>query len=983
MREERGEWTVWPQPFGPRDGAGLVLLCVCAYAGNYFALSLFAGVDLLFGGVAVMYAALRRSLAETLLVAVVGSLHTLLLWGHPFGLLLFVIEAAFVHFARHRFRVEIIACDALFWLLAGGPLVALLYRDGLGMDPLAVGLIALKQPINGLAYTAAASLIHHALLLRAAPRGVPLASRTRLADLLAPVMLAFMLVPTLALLWLHTDASYRERLARVSDALADRATYLVSRASVDLSAPETANQAREALSALGFRDLSVAVREGDGDVLGEAPSGWYTTRPVSRSVASGLEERRATEPGATMTRASSAYFAYARPIDTLPTRAETGRTLVLGVPAAPHVEHLQSMQVLALGLLCLLSGGGVLAAHGAGWRTGRLFRPLAAQLLRVPRAVKAGEPVHWSDFGVEELAALAHGARRMEQELATQLTAVAESEERFRAIATNLPGGVSRRVMDPGGNIRFTYLSPNYERAFGIPVERALREPGIMQEVIHPEDRASYRFALERSARFLVPLDTTFRVRLPGDEIRWVRTLGHPRKAGDGSVVWDGIAIDETARKEAESELEYLARHDVLTGVLNRKAIAGRLARLLESASSRSRVAVLYVDLDRTKWINDTLGHAAGDCVIREAAARIRGAVRDADHVGRYGGDEFVVLATGIASRSGADTVAERIATSLRAPVTVGDHRIELAATIGILLHPAEGDDAEESLRKADVALYEAKRVGRGTWRFYEQALDADRETRTVLVTQLHEALASGQLFLEYQPKVCLARGRVIGVEALVRWRHPEQGIIPPTQFIPLAEESGLIDELGDWVLRRACADLATWRSRSPREAPEQVSVNVSGIQLRTEALWHSVRRALSESGLNPEQLELEVTEGVFYDARASSLRRLSAAGVRLAIDDYGKGYSSLFVLRDLPANVVKIDRAFVANAQNRFADRAIIASTIALAHELGRTVVAEGVETQVQLRMLRNMGCDMVQGFLFAKPASAAKVPKLCRMRW
>lgn len=970
-----------PQHFGRRDALTLGLLCAAAYAGNLAAVPLFTGVDLLFGGVAVMFTVLRRSLAEAILVAGVGSLHTLVLWGHPYALIIFVAEACWVHLLYARWKREITLHDAAFWVIVGVPLVWIFYRLVMGMDPIGAGLIALKQPVNGLLYTAIASILHHLMLLRESR--IPLhRRRLRFADVLAPVLLVFMLLPMLAIVSLYTRVEREQALTRTANELHAAVRYLNPYETARSGLQGAVEQWRDRLRPLAVEDVAIALVRADGTSVAESPEGWLSTRPGASELALGLVKRHA-DTKAVMTRERGAYLVHSVTDPQGPGASDFD--LILGVQAAPYVDQLRSLQLAALGFAALIAAGGVAGSSVVARRTGRLLDPIIARLRAVPANIHEERHSGWVQSPIKELAALTEGIADMEEQLARQVHALAENEQRFRAIASNLPGGVYQRRMEPDGHIRFSYLSPYYEQVFGIDTDRARYEPEIIMELIHPEDRADYHAALGRSARSLTALDFAFRLQDANGEIRWIRSLGQPRREKDGAIVWDGIAIDETARKKAEAELEFLARYDSLTGLLNREEILRQLSVLLREQVEHAPVSVLYVDLDRIKPINDTMGHAAGDEVIRAAAQRIQSAVRDIDHVGRYGGDEFVILAAGSRDDTAAGIIATRVLQKLRGTLQVDERDIELSATIGILARPDRLDDPAECLRKADVALYQGKRENRGTWYFYSPDLDADQRWRINLLDDLRDALESpdDQLFLEYHPKVKLATGYVTGVEALVRWQHPTEGRIPPDWFVPLAEESELIDVLGDWVLRRACADLSAWRSLDPDAAPCHVSVNISGRQLKGETLWDSVWNALSDNGLGPETLELEITENVFYSARAQTLERLSNAGVCLAIDDFGKGYSSLFVLRDSPARVVKIDRSFVSGTQTSEADRAIVEHTIRLAHELGRYVVAEGVETAEQLDMLRRMECDMAQGFYLARPMSAEKIPEIWRHRW
>ncbi len=968
-----------PRRFGRGDALTLVLLCAAAYVGNVAAVSLFSGVDLLLGGIAVMFTALRRSLAETMIVAGIGSLHTLVLWGHPYALVILVLEAIWVRFLYERWGREITLYDALFWLVVGVPLVAALYGVALGMDRLAVTLIALKQPVNGLLYTAVASLLHHFLLLRQAwhQKGYP---RGRFADLLAPLLIVFALVPTLLVLSLYTQIEQRQRLKEITASLDAEAHELNSRVTAPTELDRAMESWRNRLGPFGSKGPVIALVNEAGEAVKEEPPGWLSRRPEKTAMRPGLAKRQNDAIAATMAREQDAYYAHR--VTDLPALQSSGLELVVGVSAAPFVDRLRTLQLTALTLASVIGLGSVVGANAIARRAGRIVDPILTRLYRVPANLREDISEPWPEPPIVELKAVTDGLAGLEGDLSHQMRALADSEERYRAIATNLPGGVYQRTMTPDGEIRFPYLSSSYGQIFGLDMERALQEPEFMMEIIHPEDRPRYHAALERSARVMEALDVEFRVCHPDGRMHWVRSLGQPRRGADGTITWDGIAIDETARKAAEHRLAYLARYDTLTGVLNREEFIRQLGHFVGEPDGPP-VAVLYVDLDDLKSVNDTLGHAAGDEVIREAARRIQVGVRDADQLSRYGGDEFVVLTAGAGDDDVATAVAQRILDQLKAPFTVGARMMDLSATIGIFMHAEHLDDAEECVRRADVALYYGKRTQRGTWWFYADAMDAEQQRWINLRAELREVLADDALSVVYQPQVDLASGRLVGVEALARWWHLTEGWVPPDWFIALAEESGLIDRLGDRVLHRACADLSIWQAQDPLRAPQYVAVNVSGHQLAGAALWDSVWDALQAHGLPAGALELEITERVFYEAGSELLDRLAAAGVSLSIDDYGKGYSSLFVLRDSPARVVKIDRSFVTRAETSESDRLIVEQTIGMAHSLGRTVVAEGVETAEQLAMLRRMGCDATQGYYLARPMEATQISAMWHQQW
>lgn len=543
---------LWPHRFGPRDALILLALCAAAYIGNMAAVSLFSGVDLLLGGVAVMFAAIRRSLVETVIVAVIGSLHTLVLWGHPYALVIFVLEAACVRLMYGRWGREITAYDAVFWLLAGVPLVLAFYGAVLGMDRVAVSLIALKQPVNGLLYAAVASLLHHALLLRQVRRSKS-PGDTRFADLLAPMLITFALVPTLVVLSLYTQFERRQILENVHAGLERTVRDLVPAEPVWAGLGYALESWRDRLPPLGADDPAVALVDGDGVAVVEEPAAWLSRRPVASDVRPGLVKRQGDGRVATMAREHEAYYVHR--VTSLQPLEGSGLDLMLGVRATPYVDRLRTLQLAALALASMIGLASVISARAVARRTGALLDPILTRLGRVPENLHKHDPEPWPAPPVTELRAVTDGLAHLEAKLTHQLGELAESERRYRAIANNLPGGVYQRKMTPDRRVHFTYLSPNYEQIFGIDPERALEEPQLLTLPIHPEDRPGYEAALERSADRLEALDVTFRLYHPDGRTRWVRSLGQPRREVDGTITWDGIAIDETARKEAEQRL--------------------------------------------------------------------------------------------------------------------------------------------------------------------------------------------------------------------------------------------------------------------------------------------------------------------------------------------------------------------------------------------------------------------------------------------
>jgi diguanylate cyclase len=434
----------------------------------------------------------------------------------------------------------------------------------------------------------------------------------------------------------------------------------------------------------------------------------------------------------------------------------------------------------------------------------------------------------------------------------------------------------------------------------------------------------------------------------------------------------DRVAVALAARAR-ERQLMYRARHDDLTDLPNRAQLHEHLVHALAKAQrDASRLALLFVDLDRFKAFNDTMGHDGGDQLLRLVGGRLAASVRASDLVARIGGDEFVVVLSAIGSPQEAAQVAAHIVANLAKPVRVHETDCAVGASIGIALFPGDGANADELLRHADRAMYRAKSAGRGCVVFYEEGKNVEEQQRAEFEAELRQALARGQLEVHYQPRVEMGACRFVSVEALARWRHPQWGWVSPGRFIPVAEDDGLIETIGTWVLEQACRQLAAWRAAGLDI--ERVSVNVSGRQLRTDALADTVRRALAASGLPPTALELEVTEGLLLEniaAVTAPLVRIRDTGVSIALDDFGTGSSSLNYLRHLPIDVLKIDESFVRDLVEDASARGIVQAIIAMAHVLKKSVTATGVETAAQADLLREWGCREAQGYYFGRPVA------------
>lgn len=552
-------------------------------------------------------------------------------------------------------------------------------------------------------------------------------------------------------------------------------------------------------------------------------------------------------------------------------------------------------------------------------------------------------------------------------------TILRDQNMRFQAAVSHLPVGLSmfdaeERLIVCNAAYREIYNLPEDLTRTGTPFfdimvghesgQAECRSVDSLNEWI-----AAYRQRLNRGEDFT---DT--------QELADGRTISvHVGPIPDGG--WVDVQEDITERRRQEAKIMHMAQHDLLTGLPNRVMLQERLEHVMTRAVGEERTAVLFLDLDRFKEVNDTLGHRVGDCLLKEVAERLRGCVRVGDLVARVGGDEFVVVQRTSDPTKEAAALASRIIDTISAPYEIQGHKFVIGISIGIALADKGSACGETVLMQADLALYRSKSEGRAIYCFFEDDMDTRVRARHLLEQDLRRALANGELQLNYQPLVNLESNEVSGLEALLRWHHPERGLISPVEFIPIAEETGLIIPIGEWVLRQACADAATWPDHV------NVAVNLSPVQFKSRTLVETVFNAVAASGIAPGRLELEVTEtALLHDSEATlaMLQKLHDMGIRIAMDDFGTGYSSLGYLRTFPFNKLKIDRSFIATLAEGNSSDAIVQAIGGLGRALNLSITAEGVETQEQLSLVRSGGCTEMQGFLFSRPKSAAEIQKL-----
>jgi diguanylate cyclase (GGDEF)-like protein/PAS domain S-box-containing protein len=557
-------------------------------------------------------------------------------------------------------------------------------------------------------------------------------------------------------------------------------------------------------------------------------------------------------------------------------------------------------------------------------------------------------------------------------------TQLRESEERLRATFNQAAVGIAH--ISPDG--RWLRVNQKLCDIVGYPREELLEM--TFDEITHPDDVG----ACTDSVRQLLAGEISDY----SMEKRYQRKNGLPVWANlTGSLVRDArgepkylIAVieDISARKVVESELLHLANHDGLTGLPNRNLLEDRLQQAIAHASRTDQVvALLFLDLDRFKNINDSLGHPVGDELIKSMGSRLVAAVRDGDTVARLGGDEFVIVLADLHKEEDAVAAATKILDAVQQPLTIDGHEFTVTGSIGISLYPKDGADSQSLLKNADSAMYRAKDAGRNIFRFYTQERNARTLDRLKLENSLRRALERNEFVLHYQPQLDLTSGKIIGMEALLRWQRPGRELVSPAEFIPLAEETGLIVPIGAWVLHTACAQNMAWQAAGL--APVRMAVNLSPRQFQHQDVVAMVWRALDESGLDAAWLELEITEGSVMEQpeeSAAVLRALNALGVALAIDDFGTGYSSLNYLKRFPIDTLKIDQSFVRDITTDPDDAAIALAVIALVHSMRLAVIAEGVETPEQLEFLRERQCDRMQGYLFSRPVPPAEAAQLLR---
>ena len=677
---------------------------------------------------------------------------------------------------------------------------------------------------------------------------------------------------------------------------------------------------------------------------------------------------------------------------------------IVAVPAAGSgFNYLFSVGIVALG-----AGGATWSARrDAGERYRRLadsalwLLPVAALVTSV--AIILGRRIGAAAFDVSDVAAagvvvvaglrqallvrerdqLLVRERETHDEIDRALAARAEAQVLYQALVENVHAVVyldqeDETVTDGG---RLAYMSPRIVELLGYEPSAFIDDPELFPTIIHPADRDAAIGAVREHWLTGRPLRAEYRLVAADGRTVWVRDEAYAVARSDGRRISQGVLIDTTDQKHLEARLTHAAQHDPLTGLVNRSVLREQLQARLAGRRRPTSVAVLFIDIDDFKVVNDTLGHEIGDALLLEVGRRLQTAARARDTAARMGGDEFTILLSGVRGTDDAIIVAERIRRALRRPIQLGDRKLTVGVSIGIAIARQQTATAEDLLAEADTALYEAKARGKDRHVVFHPSMRDRAWSRLDLEGDLRRAIEHGEFEVHYQPIIDLTSRRMVEVEGLVRWRHPQRGLLPAGAFIPLAEANGLVVPIGRIVLEKACRQLRAWHEAFPQHADLRVSVNVSARQAEDPLMVGLVGRLLAETGLEARHLSLEITEtAMLSDSSASeeSLRRLGELGVELAIDDFATGFSALDYVKRLSVRTLKIDRSFVSGLGRSAEDTAIVAATIAFAHGLGLVATAEGIETDHQLGRLRELGCDRGQGYLFARPLPAESLEGL-----
>jgi diguanylate cyclase (GGDEF)-like protein/PAS domain S-box-containing protein len=551
--------------------------------------------------------------------------------------------------------------------------------------------------------------------------------------------------------------------------------------------------------------------------------------------------------------------------------------------------------------------------------------------------------------------------------------------ERFKSLVSNIPGAVYRYTLVGPREWKMEFVSDVIKDITGHPAADFMGQGiGTYFETVLPQDMPLLEEAFEKAIREGGMFSVDYRVRHANGDFRWVHDHGRAVRDTEGSIIHvDGVISDTTERKREKEQFEEMVYYDALTKLPNRELFVDRLNQAIQSARRKKELgAVLALDLDHFKRINDTLGHPIGDQLIKAVSVRLQKLLFDSDTVTRIGGGAFIILLPRVSKVDDAENVANKLLTAFKSPFLINEHELFTSCSIGIAIFPNDGETSDILIKNADAAMHISKEKGKDRYQLFSSSIANNSFERLVLENSLRRALERNEFRLYYQPQLDLRTGKTIGAEALIRWQHPDLGFIPPIEFIPIAEETGLIHPIGEWVLKTACEQRKLWESQGFKDF--RISVNLSARQFHYANLVDMVGDTIRKSGIDPKDLDLELTESTIMDRLEETtltLKRLKNMGAHISIDDFGTGYSSLMYLKTFPIDTIKVDKSFVNDVTTDPDDQAITQAIISMAHSLQLETVAEGVETKDQLDVLRAQGCDIIQGYLFSKPLPANEI--------
>lgn len=943
----------------------LVLLLVLAGLGNLMNLSLFFGLDFLFGSIFIWLILKLYGIKWGLIGSILASSMTLILWHHPYAMLILILETAVIGLFYRQKISNLVLMVALFWLLLGMPMVWITYHYGLNMDATATLTVMLKDAVNGIFNALLASLLLTYWPALTGTDRIPRTTSRSFFDILFNIFIALIILPMLLVLVLVGREEFKKMDLEIQEAT-ERQSEVIRN---DISNwRNTHVQAVEQLAQLAAETQ-----------LKETAALQMHTAHLKQVFPDFHSMYIADSTGKTLT-----FY---------PLQNREGRsTLGLDFSDRPYFKDMK-MTLKPVITDVFLARGSVsepIVSIGAPIIIDQQFKGIAS--------------------GALNLSYINERIKTFTNQTNMQVTILDKNNQ---VIASTRPTIIMQNYdLKKDGELRtlkdglYYWLPKNinnpmkqWEQSSYIKTMTLAGEGDwtlIVESLVAPYQEGLFRSYIKTLTVFLIcgliaiiiSLFISRSIVKPISRLAETTTDLPGKIMGKTSVHWPSslfIEIDilmanfRTMSERLQNmfrEIQNLAYYDRLTGLPNRVLFTQELEVVLEQTRLNGHTAaIFFIDFDRFKVVNDTLGHRYGDLLLQHVAERLSGCIESKGLLSRMGGDEFTAVLTNI-SREQSAQAAQSILDIFNAPIRISGHEVFITPSIGISIYPEDGLDPETLLKNADQAMYAAKEKGKNMYQFYASEMDEAFSNKLILESMMRRALEQGEFELYYQPRMNVRSGTISGLEALIRWKHPERGWISPTDFIPLAEETGLINPIGEWVMFTACAQNKAWQDAG--YPPFSVSVNLSVRQFREQNLIELIPRILQETGLEPRYLELEITENLsmhHMEYVLSILQEIKRLGVKISLDDFGTGYSSLSYLKQFPIDHLKIDQSFIRDIQHHREDHSIVKAIIDMAHTLGMIVVAEGVETEAQSSLLREMQCDEIQGFLISKPCPGVQI--------